>query len=333
MNLNNIKEVRIENTVTRNDPIIEKWTKNYLANLNSKIFVSENSRPFSFLQRTMPYRNKPFVLVVGGPSLDKNVNILKKYEKNVIILSCDVTLYKLLEYDIKPDFVVNIDPSDMFVRFWNDLETSEINLICPTSAHPDILDCWKGKIFFFNQADVPNSSKGNALKKLTKSTGAFGTIFNRFFIGATMLQVVSHFNPSKVILMGYDFAYTDGKAYCDGFLDRKIYDDTLEPGSPEQIEHIEKLKAMEIKSDSEIKDVNRNLVKTSKTFIFYRNSFLDLIKKLKVDAVNSTEGGILTGMPNMKLKDSLYHYCKDKIDKIDVFAMPKSKRRKRRKKR
>lgn len=314
----------------KKDPIIEKWVKNYTNNFNSGIFVGDRVKPFTFIQNTKPYAGKPCVLVVAGPSVDKNISILKNFQKNVIILAADVILFKLLEHDIRPDFVVNIDPADMFVRFWNDLETSEMTLICPTSTHPDVLKTWKGRYIFFNQSDYSKSPKGEALREITKKTGGFGTVFNRYFIGATMLQVAKLMELRPAILVGYDFAYTDEKAYCDGFLDRKIYDDLHNPGTEEHKIQIEKLKKMEIKGNIKTRDINGKFIETTKQFQFYKNNFLQLKDNLKIPVINSTEGGILLGVPCMKLQKSLEKFCPDEINKRDIFKIQKRKRKRKR---
>jgi len=315
----------------RNDPFIKKWSENYNKNISEELFSGQGARPLSLLTRTKPYWGMPMVLVVAGPSLDKNIDILKKYHKNAIILVADVVLYKLIENDIKPDFVINIDPADMFVRFWEGLDTSNLTLVCPTTANPDAIKPWQGRKVFFNQTDVPGSSKGEALKKLVKPTEGFGSIFNQFFVGATMIQIAALFNPKPAILMGYDFAYSDGKAYCDGFLDKKIYDDTLPEGSQEQLEHIERLKAAEIRSEMQIIDIYGKYVQTNKTLKFYMTIFVKLVHdelRLK-HIINCTEGGILEGIPNTKLELALSDFCKDEIEKKDIFKIQKRKRKKK----
>lgn len=314
----------------RNDPIIKKWTDNYEINFNSGVFIGERVKPFSYIQNTKPYAGKPCVLVAAGPSIDKNISILKNFQKNVIILASDVILFKLLEHGIHPDFVVNIDPSNMFVRFWDDLETSEMTLICPTSTHPDALKSWKGRYIFFNQGDYSKSPKGQALYEITKRTGGFGSVFNRFFIGATMLQIAKIMELRPAILVGYDFAYTDGKAYCDGFLDRKIYNDLHNPGTEEHEAQLEKLKKMEIKENEQTRDINGKFIGTSKQFQFYRKSFLDLKKSLNIPVINSTEGGILLGVPCMPLQKSLEKFCTYEIEKRDIFKIQKRRRKRKR---
>lgn len=315
------------------DPIIVQWRENYLSNLTNNEFTKSNVRPLIFLYNTKPYYNVPVVLVGAGPSVDKNIAILKKYQTKVIILSVDVVLFKLLENDIKPDFVVNIDPSNMFVRFWEDLDTSQLTLICPTTIHPDVLNSWKGNKLFFNQIDVKNNPKGIALERLTKPTKGYGSLMNRFFVGATALQIASLMNPRPAIFIGYDFANTDNKAYCDGFLNRKIYDDTTIEGTEHHKKNIENLTAQELVNELETKDIYGNTTSTTKKLKFYRDSFLQSIhKELKLEyVINATEGGIFIGIPQMKLEEALNQFATNEIEKKDIFN-PVFKRKRRKKK-
>lgn len=314
-----------------NDPIIKTWTYNYNTNLENKEFSKVDSKPLSFLKNNNTYSNVPVVLVAAGPSIDKNIKILKNFQKNAIILAVDVVLFKLLECDIIPDFVVNIDPSDMFVRFFDDLDTKNLTLICPTSVNPKVLDAWEGRKFFFNQEDLKHTAKGKALKKITKSTKGFGDVFNRFFIGATMTQIASTFNPKSITLIGFDFAFTDGKAYCDGFLDRKIYDDTTEEGSEEHTNNIKILKENEVNTDVTEVDVYGKTTHTSTTLKFYHTRYLDMIQKeLRIkNIINATEGGILKEIQRLELSKALEIYCNIEIDKKDSFILKKRKRRKK----
>jgi len=144
-----------------------------------------------------------------------------------------------------------------------------------------------------------------------------------------MLQIAKVLELRPAILIGYDFAYTDGKAYCDGFLERKIYDDLYNPNTQEHKEQLEKLKKMEIKEGIRTRDLNGGFIQTTKQFQFYKTRFIKLKEELNIPIVNSTEGGILLGVPCMKLQRSLEKFCSDEIDKKDIFKIPKRKRKKR----
>ena len=255
---------------------------------------------------------------------------MKEYQNNCIILCADVTLFKLLENDIKPDFVVNIDPHESLCRFWKGLDTSELTLVCPTTTNPNTLKAWKGNTYFFNQSDIPGQPKGEALKKLTAYTKGWGTLFNQFFVGATMFQFSLILRPSVILLVGHDFGYTDDKAFCDGFLDIKIHHDEDPVGSEEHTRMIEKLKNDEMKKDVKIRVDGSTEIWTSGALNLYKNTLLRLITASKLRVINVTEGGILTEIERMSLLRGLETFCKDTIKKFDTFKIQKRKHKKRR---
>lgn len=324
--MNTIEQVKSQ---IRTDPFIKLWEDNYSINLTEGLLASSKTRPLIFLANNLPYSNVPIILVVAGPSVDKNIQYLKEYKDNCIIVCADVILFKLLEHGIKPDFVINVDPHESITRFWKSLDTSDITLICPTTTNPNTIKYWQGRIFFYNQIDVEGSAKGDALKRIIKPTKNWGNVFNRFFIGATMLQISTIFRPSSVILVGYDFGFTDGKAYCDGFLDLKIYYTGHPEGSPEWQTVLSNLKAAEIRKDVEVRISPTESIWTTKELLLYKRTFVALINSIKLPVINSTEGGILVEIPRIPLKQSLETYCMNPIEKSDTFAIKKRKRRKK----
>lgn len=300
------------------DFVVEKWKTNYKRNLEENIFAKDNVKYLKFLMTNQFYNKVPCILVAAGPSLDKNIDLLKEYQKNCLIICADVILYKLVEHGIHPDFVCSIDPSDSFSRFWNGIDTSTYNLVCPTTASSIALESWKGTIFFFNPTDKPGSEKQKLLENMTRLTSRFGNLENNYFVGATMFLFSKIFNPSSVIFMGYDFGFTDNKAYCDGFLERKLYD-TNNVG-------MELLKAKELNSNLTI-DVDDYFIKTTFLLNLYKNTLLHLILLEKIKCINSTEGGIFTEILRMPLKDSLEEYCSKLITKVQVNEIQKKNRR------
>lgn len=317
--------------VLRKDPFINLWKTNYSKNFERGLLSNERTRPLSFLINTINKTNVPVVAIATGPSLDKNIDILKEYEHKCIIICADVALFKLIEHNIRPDFVVNVDPHESITRFWGSLDTTKHTLVCPTTTNPKSIESWKGRFFMYNQEDVPGSYKGVALKKLVKPTQGWGNIFNRYFIGATMTQFAYFFRPKPLMLMGYDFAFTDNKAYCDGFLDIKLYHDADPVGSEKHTKQIKKLKELEVNKEVEIYVSSAQpSVWTSKTLNMYKKSYVDFAKTMPFPIINATEGGILTELPMVPLKDALAEHCTENIGNKDFFNPPKRKRRKKR---
>jgi hypothetical protein len=313
----------------RTDPFLKLWEDNYTKNYLNGTFGSTKARPLMFLVNTFQYQKLPVLLIAAGPSLDRNIKRIKEFENHFIIVCADVALFKLVEYGIKPDFVVNIDPHESISRFWRDFDTTDLCLVCPTTINPKALEKWNGKIFFFNQADKAGEPKGEILKRITKVFKGWGSIYNQYFIGATMLQFSKVLSPAKILLAGYDFGFTDNKAYCDGLLDIKIYLTGVPEGSAEYNEWMAKTKAAEVKKEVQAKLSTGQDIWTSNTLLFYKDQFRRLIQSLKLPVVNCTEGGILVEIPRMSIERAVLEYCRTPIQRKDVFELPKRKRKKR----
>lgn len=324
MNRDEIKKI------LANDPFLKLWEENYNENCRLGYLSKVNTKPLAFLTHTGIYNSIPVVLVVAGPSLDKNIHHLKEYVNNCIIVCADVVMFKLLENGITPDFVVNIDPHESISRFFEKCDTSNSTLVCPVTTNPKTLEIWRGNIFFYIQDDVKESAKGQTLKRISKNIKSWGTIVNRYFVGAAMLQFAAVLNPSVVILVGYDFAYTDDKPYCDGFMDIKLVHTENPVGSEEHTKMIEKLKSLEMKKELEIKVSADKSVWTSRTLNLYKVTLLRLMQIMKFPIINSTEGGILLEITRIALKSSLNSYCTEPIEKFKEYTVQKRKKRRKR---
>lgn len=311
----------------RTDPFLKMWEENFNENYNNKIFNKANTKPLCYLENTKPFSGLPVVLVAAGPSLDKNIHILKKYKDNVIILCADIITFKLLENDIIPDFVCNIDSHETVMEFFHGLDNSNLTLVCPTTAYPKLVNDWKGKLIFFNQTDIPGQEKEKILSKITKKTGGFGSFFNRFFVGATMLQLSKILNPSIIMLMGYDFAFSDGKHYCDGAARRRAEYENVKWNTNNNIE--ERTQA-HIKMELGLSDkeyiIDGVKIKGKTNLDFYKNVFIELIMHYKLPVINCTEGGIFRDIDCMNLETAINKYANIPLNKT---YSNKQKRRKK----
>lgn len=311
----------------KNDPFIVYWNNNYVENYNNRVFSEERTRPLIFLANTFAYSSLPVILVGAGPSLDNNISVLKNYKDNCLIVCADIVLFKLTENGIIPDFVVNIDPHEELIASWRGVDTSNLIFVCPTTTNPKTIDTWKGRIFFFNQTDIKGTPKGEALKKIIEATHGFGSIENCYFVGATMLQFSKLLNPKVCILMGYDFSYSDARIYCNGVMERKSAYQLNYPEDQRLIDtHTIELTELQLKKKNLEISANGKVYGTTRLYEMYKNVFVSLIKKYKLNVINSTEGGILTEIPVLPAKESFEKWCSSPIQRKDVFILPKRKR-------
>jgi hypothetical protein len=213
------------------------------------------------------------------------------------------------------------------MEFFLGLDTSKLNLVCPTTAYPKLMNEWKGKLTFFNQADIPGQAKDKILSKITKKTGGFGTLFNRFFVGATMLQVAKILNPSIIMLMGYDFSFSNGKPYCEGATKRRVLYENFKYKKEQDIE-----KRVHEHVDFELGLCDREYIiddvkiKGKNNLDFYRKVFIELIVRYKLPIINCTEGGIFRDIDCMPLEMGILKYANTPLDKDKVIKKRKKKR-------
>ncbi|ECR2459662.1 motility associated factor glycosyltransferase family protein, partial [Campylobacter coli] len=80
------------------------------------------------------------IVVSAGPSLAKQLSLLKAYQDKAVIFCADGALSMLEKEGIVPDYVTNLDFTDLAMKFFQNkenLKQSIIALECAT--HPNIV--------------------------------------------------------------------------------------------------------------------------------------------------------------------------------------------------
>lgn len=296
---------------------IKMWADNYALNLSSKIFDSSRSKPLAWIKNNSYYQKCPVILVAAGPSLEKNISLLKEVQNKAVTVCADIVMPRLIEEGIKPDFVVTIDPQGLISHYMGNCDTSDLTYVLPTTGSPETIKKWKGRFIFFNQTDEI-AHKKEWLYKITKPTQGFGSLYNKFFVGATSLQLASFFTPSAIGLVGFDFAFEGDKTYCRGIVERKL---SIFPE-----EHRDEERKKELRYDLQVKTPDGTLFSTG-TLHYYKEVFKHLCYKMKLNVINCTEGGILYEIPKMTLATFTKSFLNNDINKVDVFKPQKRKRR------
>ena len=91
---------------------------------------------------------KPAVIVSAGPSLNKELELLKQHQDKFFVCALDATLKLCLENDIIPDFVFSTERIELTTRFLDNLPDKDLSDVylasCPV-ARPELYQKWKGK--------------------------------------------------------------------------------------------------------------------------------------------------------------------------------------------
>jgi len=158
-------------------------------------------------------KDKPVFIVGNGPSLDVDIEYLKKNQHNAIIFSCGTALCSLLHSGITPDFHVEIERTkmvyDWILPIGMEDKLKEINIISLNTVHTDALKLFKnayllpkpkdgGMDFFYQFIEAG---------QFTPVMCSNPTVTN----GATAAAAYMGF--SKFYLFGVDYGYKSEKAH------------------------------------------------------------------------------------------------------------------------
>ncbi len=222
------------------------------------------------------------VLVSAGPSLDKNIEELKRAKNHMFILAVDTAVKPLLKKGIVPDIFVTLDARKPLEL----LEGAEMLPVVSNSvARYQLLDRQEGKkIFFYDGYELP-------LELYRRN----GKILPQVAIGGSVacsgFSLLYKMGFETVILVGQDLAYTDNKSHADGTFQEKM---------PKE----------DIDDMVRVKGNYQDTVPTLSNLKLYLEWFVDYIKGARKQGefrvINATEGGAyIEGTELMTLKDAL----------------------------
>ncbi len=153
------------------------------------------------------YLNKTAVIVSAGPTLDRNIETLKKYRDKYILFVVGTAAKTLYEHNIKPDFIVIIESYNS-TRQLQDLDLNDVNFITEPYSHPALRNFQFKKIFSHISANSPiNQFWAKICEEDIEEYWSKGTV------SYTALNCARLLGCSKIILVGQDLAYIEGQCY------------------------------------------------------------------------------------------------------------------------
>ncbi len=157
------------------------------------------------------YGGKPFVCVAAGPSLEKNVHLLKDIQDKCVIVACDTVLFHLLEKGIIPHVVTTIERPYVTYAAWvprvleNHREKCEqILLLSQSVSYPLIAGRWPGPNIVVGKMDVPVDSW------FTGAVLGEQVLYSGLSVAHMALSLAIACEAPSVALIGQDLAFGEG---------------------------------------------------------------------------------------------------------------------------
>lgn len=239
-------------------------------------------------------KDVPVIIVSAGPSLDKNVDELKKAEKKSIILATDTAVRTLIAHNVYFDAIVSVDGTKP-VGYLNDLACRYKCIFTVADANYDILKMNESrKIWINGNGYIGVIYRKNGYKFPEYLSG--GSVATAAFWIAEMLST------KTIILVGQDLAY-DGEYTHAGRMVEKL-DDIVE-------------------KDIYVEGISGLKVRSRWDWVRYLQWFENAITMLdkNVEVIDATEGGArIAGTKIMTLSDTVTLYCKKKVDFKNIIV-------------
>ncbi|EMD1345272.1 motility associated factor glycosyltransferase family protein [Campylobacter coli] len=153
------------------------------------------------------------IIVSTGPSLTKQLPLLKKYANKATIFCADSSYPILAKHGIKPDYVLSLERIPLTSEFFNNdfgEFDKDIVFVCAGVVHPKTIEYLKNKTFIITQKILAFPYYIN-LKDF--SYAAIG-----FSVAHMAYEFATHLNYKNIIFIGQDLAYAE-----DGFSHTKDY--------------------------------------------------------------------------------------------------------------
>lgn len=227
----------------------------------------------------------PAIVVAAGPSLEKNVELLKNVKNKALIICVDSAIKTLYNRGIAPDFVITIDNQKPLRLFEAD-GIGDAFLFADGAANTDVFDAIHPKNLIFYSSSSPIwdrmfASENTCIQEVYSG----GSVA----LDALAMSIVMGFK--KVILIGQDLALTGGKQYADG----------------------EKIDTEKVNRDGMIvvKDIYGNDIITKADYRdFIRNIEDVAYANPDVEIIDATEGGAFKRYTTiMTLQEAIDMYC------------------------
>lgn len=291
--LEKIRDLQNINQIGQNTKILfsEDWQKNFIMNLL-------NLKRDTSLANLKKIFSKPIVIASSGPSLIKQLDILKTYRKDIILLAAGSTTTILLKNNITPDFIASIDGGEPNYDHFKNLTINNSRLIYTP------INNYKVRESFTKQAFVTrlnaNTSTANFIKEElmidlpTLTSGS--TVANYCF------SIAQYITRGAIAFIGQDMAFTDNLTHAKGH------------------NHVKKVEFDE-ENFLRVDGYYEEKVWTNSAMHTMKLSFENMVKNQNIDVpfFNCTEGGVkIDGFKQLSFLDFCEKYTAESIEEFTL---------------
>lgn len=282
-----------------NDNMIDNLP--FIANSTSIDLLKEK------MQDLKGYQDAPAIIVGAGPSLNKNIQELKKSKNKSFIIATDSAILALLKNGIIPDVLITIDPHKPLELFVDAITTELPYVVCMQTRY-EVMELHRGKKIFF-------AAEAVTIDIYKKYNRFISTLYSGGSVACNAFSLARFLEFKNIVLIGQDLAFTGNEKHV-----KEIYQDTDIEDEDSPYDYV--------------KDIDGNDILTYANFKIYKEWFESEISGMKdVRVINATEGGAyIQGAEHLSLRQVNEELCIENYDfestvksVPDAFSIPEKK--------
>ena len=228
--------------------------------------------------------NVPVIVVAAGPSLDKNLEQLRKIKGRFPIIAVDTAYRHMLANGIKPDIVCAADSSyENSLDFVGVEDEKEVILMAELMTHPDIFKVFKGP-------KMITTFGGGLYPQVSKFREPFGKLICWGSVATMAFDLARCMGANPIIFVGFDLSFKDGRIHTRGSFTEDILYEGLHPFTSMENATAEYICE---RGKFQFKGADGDFIYTDTNMKAYRDWFEDQFQHTEAEVINATEGGIV----------------------------------------
>ncbi|WP_162800345.1 motility associated factor glycosyltransferase family protein [Oceanobacillus zhaokaii] len=242
--------------------------KNQIGNMKANFTYNSQLQDEGIGKLKNMYGNKPMILISAGPSLDKQMTLLKRIHKEgkVVLGAVGTALKPLIKNNITPDFFSIIDPNPGTYEQLKNLDLPITTLYYLSTAYHETITLHTGPRYIMWQEGYEDAEKKAAQlgDSLIQTGGSVAT---------ALLDLMVYLGAGPLALVGQDLAFTNGLSHANYAHAQRDVNETLATLTTLDYHRTEQ-------------------VPTAKNLTIYRKWFEDYaLNHGNLELYNCTEGG------------------------------------------
>lgn len=272
-------------------------SKQAIKNLLRRVSSDKEMLPFSLLKNTI--KNKPALVLSAGPSVKKDIELIKANKNKFVTFAVFPILSYLLENDVVPDFVVVADSAAQLFKLKNiekfQDKLKNISLICDSRADYgfDSLD-FKNSFLYFTLADSVSSEVFQTISHPNLQLLPSGSS-----VALLAFETAKNMGASQIVFSGLDLAFVGNEVYADSVFKIDIQEKLINIKMPDDSYQVNL-------PLSTVESASGGSIPTREDYLYHIREFEKVLRNEQLDIINtSLEGALIKGMSYISLEEVL----------------------------